>query len=125
MEFDTPSRFIRDIDPRLLQVDGGSKVSRLSPSRLSPIPSLVGRGANSSSVAFSGNKHFSPLPTREGPGESHSLREGTVIEHQRFGTGTVTRLEGTGDNEKATVEFRNAGTKQLLLKFARYKIVQP
>ena len=37
----------------------------------------------------------------------------------------VTRLEGTGDNEKATVEFRNAGTKQLLLKFARYKIVQP
>ena len=155
MEFDTPSRFIRDIDPRLLQVDGGSKVSRLSPSRLSPIPSLVGRGANSSSVAFSGNKHFSPLPTREGPGESHHsgrykpltslrntgvasplptregqgesllLREGTVIEHQRFGTGTVTRLEGTGDNEKATVEFHNAGTKQLLLKFARYKIVQP
>ena len=125
MEFDTPSRFIRDIDPRLLQVDGGSKVSRLSPSRLSPIPSLVGRGANSSSVAFSGNKHFSPLPTREGQGESLSLREGTVIEHQRFGTGTVTRLEGTGDNEKATVEFHNAGTKQLLLKFARYKIVQP
>ncbi len=135
MEFDTPSRFIRDIDPSLLQVDGGSKVSRLSPSRLSPsrlspsrlspIPSLVGRGANSSSVAFSGNKHFSPLPTREGPGESLSLREGAVIEHQRFGIGTVTRLEGTGDNEKATVEFRNAGTKQLLLKFARYKIVQP
>lgn len=132
MEFDTPSRFIRDIDPQLLQVDGGSKLppsrptpSKLPPSRLSPIPSLVGRGANSSSVAFSGNKHFSPLPTREGPGESLSLREGTVIEHQRFGTGTVTRLEGTGDNEKATVEFHNAGTKQLLLKFARYKIVQP
>ena len=64
-----------------------------------------------------------------GGGTSNSpsslLREGAVIEHQRFGIGTVVRMEGTGDNEKATVEFRNAGTKQLLLKFARYKIVQP
>ena len=51
------------------------------------------------------------------------LREGAVIEHQRFGVGTVIRLEGSGDNEKATVEFRNAGTKQLLLKFARFKVL--
>jgi DNA helicase-2/ATP-dependent DNA helicase PcrA len=56
---------------------------------------------------------------------SHScgLREGSMIEHQRFGIGKVVRLEGTGDNEKATVEFRNAGTKQLLLKFAKYKVI--
>jgi len=51
------------------------------------------------------------------------LREGSVIEHQRFGVGTVLKVEGSGENEKATVEFRNAGVKQLLLKFARFTIV--
>jgi len=51
------------------------------------------------------------------------LREGSTIEHQRFGIGTVVRIEGTGENTKATVEFRNTGTKQLLLKFAKFKII--
>lgn len=55
---------------------------------------------------------------------SHGLSEGTVIEHQRFGVGTVIKVEGTGDNTKATVEFRNTGTKQLLLKFAKFTIVK-
>lgn len=57
-------------------------------------------------------------------GSSHGLSEGTVIEHQRFGVGTVIKVEGTGDNTKATVEFRNTGTKQLLLKFAKFTIVK-
>ena len=52
-----------------------------------------------------------------------SLHEGSVIEHQRFGIGTVTKIEGTGENAKATVEFKNTGRKQLLLKFARFKVI--
>ena len=44
-----------------------------------------------------------------------------MIEHQRFGIGEVLNVEGVGENQKATVKFRNAGTKQLLLKFARFK----
>jgi len=55
---------------------------------------------------------------------SHGLSEGTIIEHQRFGIGTVRKIEGAGDNTKATVEFRNTGTKQLLLKFAKFTIVK-
>jgi DNA helicase-2/ATP-dependent DNA helicase PcrA len=51
------------------------------------------------------------------------LREGSTIEHQRFGVGTVIKIEGTGENTKATVQFRNVGTKQLLLKFAKFKII--
>jgi DNA helicase-2/ATP-dependent DNA helicase PcrA len=47
-----------------------------------------------------------------------------TIEHQRFGVGTVVKVEGTGENTKATVDFRNVGTKQLLLKFARFTIVK-
>lgn len=51
------------------------------------------------------------------------LCEGNIIEHQRFGVGIVIKVEGSGENQKATVEFKNAGTKQLLLKFARFTIV--
>lgn len=52
-----------------------------------------------------------------------SLCVGHQIEHERFGRGEVIRLEGTGDNCKATVRFQHAGEKQLLLKFARFKVV--
>ena len=52
-----------------------------------------------------------------------ALHEGSVIEHLRFGIGTVIKIEGTGENMKATVEFRNTGTKQLLMKFAKFRII--
>ncbi len=52
------------------------------------------------------------------------LSVGTVIEHQRFGIGTISKLEGTGENQKATIDFENTGKKQLLLKFARFKVVK-
>ena len=67
---------------------------------------IMGETASSSSVASPG-----------------SLSEGCRIEHQRFGIGTVLKIEGTGENTKATVEFQNAGTKQLLLKFAKFTIL--
>ena len=51
------------------------------------------------------------------------LREGIKIEHQRFGVGTILKLEGSGENAKATVEFTHSGTKQLLLKFAKFTII--
>lgn len=54
---------------------------------------------------------------------SSEIKENSVIEHERFGIGTVIRLEGSGENTKATVQFKNAGIKQLLLKFARFKII--
>lgn len=54
---------------------------------------------------------------------SNEIKENSVIEHERFGIGTVIRLEGSGENTKATVQFKNAGIKQLLLKFARFKII--
>ena len=67
---------------------------------------IMGDTASSSSVASTG-----------------SLSEGCRIEHQRFGIGTVLKIEGSGENTKATVEFQNAGTKQLLLKFAKFTIL--
>lgn len=132
MEFSSPSRFIRDFAPGLIRIDSGNKfddseytvpqyshrhnydvrrpqpqarlaATRPVPSRLKPIT------ATSSTVTA---KPFG------------QVGEGSVIEHQRFGVGRIVKIEGTGENTKATVEFKNAGTKQLLLKFARYNIIE-
>ena len=61
--------------------------------------------------------------SRSSAGAAASVREGQHIRHERFGVGEVTRVEGTGENCKATVVFQNAGTKQLLLKFARFEVI--
>lgn len=58
-----------------------------------------------------------------GKTDTHGVEVGRLIEHERFGRGEIVRLEGSGDNCKATVRFENAGDKQLLLKFARFKII--
>ena len=136
MEYDTPSRFIKDIDSRLLRVDGkdDSSYQRSSGSYQHTIGSYqrpAGRNQNAHPVAtqFMADPKPRLMPVRrETPMPQSSigdigLREGNVIEHQRFGVGTVVKVEGTGENTKATVNFRNAGTKQLLLKFAKYTIV--
>ena len=78
---------------------------------------IMGDTANSSSVASSGSS------ASKASSAAGSLCEGCRIEHQRFGIGTVLKIEGTGENTKATVEFQNAGTKQLLLKFAKFTIL--
>ena len=79
---------------------------------------IMGDTASSSSVVSAGSSasHTSVASTG-------SLSEGCRIEHQRFGIGKVLKIEGTGENTKATVEFQNAGTKQLLLKFAKFTIL--
>ncbi|HBK31838.1 MAG TPA: hypothetical protein DDZ78_09505, partial [Porphyromonadaceae bacterium] len=56
--------------------------------------------------------------------EAVGLREGQVIEHERFGRGVVTAIEMDGSNRRAFVDFESAGRKQLLLKFAKFKIVE-
>lgn len=170
MEFDSPSRFINDIDPRYLKIesemDDGSVNENLfgntykgyaggysdrrkwqnsapvaSQFKADPKPRIVGHreetpqdpfssrfkrqfqsaGGNLRRIADMVGKAPSAVSATAG---SALLHEGSVIEHERFGVGDVVKVEGTGENTKATVQFRNAGTKQLLLKFARYKILK-
>ena len=200
MEFDTPSRFIKDFDPSLLRVEGegatgsrgaygssggfgdrqggftrgyGETTSRgrdwtqnphpvadrfmadpkpraipprqpetpvdpfsdsfkrlLNTAAGRPVSTTGGRSAAGNSIPtgqdarrFKRVEQATSHATNVSTGSDDGLCEGNVIEHQRFGIGTVIKIEGTGENRKATVEFRITGTKQLLLKFARYKIV--
>lgn len=77
----------------------------------------VSRGTGSSAASVSSS-------TASSAGSSScGLQEGMKIEHQRFGRGTVLKIEGTGENTKATVEFVHSGTKQLLLKYAKFTVV--
>lgn len=148
MESDTPSRFINDISPKYLKVEGsfsgsfaGSQFNAYqSPSGRYTRPNLSKEGRwqqNPHPVAtqFVADRKLRIVPPRKeeppvnpfvskvdfGPSP---LTLGQSIEHQRFGIGKVLAVEGTGENAKATVQFENAGTKQLLLKFAKYKILE-
>ena len=138
MEFDNPSRFIDEIDASL--IEGGEEAPESS----------FGGGRNSYGGYGSEGGYGGRMPwdrDRSGYRRDYqnakpvasqfmadpkpafassaagSLSEGCRIEHQRFGIGKVLKIEGTGENTKATVEFQNAGTKQLLLKFAKFTIL--
>ena len=81
-------------------------------------PASRGIGSSAASVSSS-----SAAAASSAGSSSCGLQEGMKIEHQRFGRGTVLKIEGTGENTKATVEFVHSGTKQLLLKFAKFTVV--
>ena len=130
MECDTPSRFIKDIEPSLLRVEGAGGLG--GDTERNRFGGNLGRNVqNPRPVAtqFVADPKPRLMPLRRETPLPQSaigdigLKEGNVIEHQRFGIGTVVKVEGSGENTKATVAFKNAGTKQLLLKFAKYTIV--
>ena len=81
-------------------------------------PASRGIGSSAASVSSS-----SAAAVSSAGSSSCGLQEGMKIEHQRFGRGTVLKIEGTGENTKATVEFQHSGTKQLLLKYAKFTVV--
>lgn len=176
MEFDTPSRFIKDIDSRFIHIESEFEVEASDDSNFAPYsgshffddnyrrysermqnsrpvasqfqadpkpkitaPRRPEQAVDPFSTSFKrqlqqagGNfKRVTDAMTNGGrtaaasssSPDASGLQEGCTIEHQRFGIGTVLHLEGKGENRKATVAFRNAGTKQLLLKFARFKVL--
>ena len=144
MEFDNPSRFIDEIDASLIEGGeetpessfGGGRSSFGGYGSSSRYGSDGGYGGrmpwdrdrsgyrrdyqNSKPVASQFMADPKPAFASSAAG---SLSEGCRIEHQRFGIGRVLKIEGTGENTKATVEFQNAGTKQLLLKFAKFTLL--
>ena len=135
-EFSSPSRFLKDIDTCYLSLPQGERMASQvdeAASRFRSQP-MVSRFAEPSRPKVQIVPPAQPTRTLKKvssisssrPAASPSvgaLQVGNVIEHERFGVGEVVNVVGTGDNCKATVRFRNAGEKQLLLKFARFKII--
>ncbi len=136
-EFSSPSRFLKDIDARFLSLPMGEQLAQrvddaASRFRSQPMASRFETSRPKVQIIPPVQqprtlKKVSSIPTSTTPSSSApvsgGLQVGNVIEHERFGVGDVISVVGTGDSCKATVRFRNAGEKQLLLKFARFKVI--
>ena len=109
-DFRTSGRSGSGLDSRFKSVRGLEAARRIMDS-------------SSSSLDSSSSSSGSAFGSSTSSAGSGRLVEGAKIEHQRFGVGTVLKLEGSGENAKATVQFVNSGTKQLLLKFAKFTII--
>ena len=142
VEYDVPSRFIKEIDQRYIRKMDGGDTEGFSTSRTSwrnsyettPKPAVQKGAIMFSKPTFATTSGSRMTRMRTTPSSTttqvtsyndgkNSIRIGSVINHQRFGKGEIVSIEGTGENAKATVRFQLAGQKQLLLKFARYEVL--
>ena len=124
-DFRSSGRGSSGLDSRFKSVRGLEAARRIMGSSSSSSSSGSAFGGTSSlagSSSHSAGSSSASLGSSSSAG-SGRLVEGVKIEHQRFGVGTVLKLEGSGENAKATVQFVNSGTKQLLLKFAKFTII--
>ena len=147
MEFGNPSRFLKDIDVRFLKLPQDAGLSRRIDENAM---SFRRENRENISSGMYGKREERVRPRQEiiaptvprnlkrvtpsmgtASAASHSsavaggnmVQPGQLIEHERFGLGEVMKVEGEGDNAKATIRFKNAGDKQLLLRFARFKVI--
>lgn len=141
-QYDPPSRFIAEIDPACMEMEdaadeaAGDRSERFfgqakphyNPFRdqMEWSPAMQNSRPVASQFMADAKPRMRMADAMRRPASaeaSAAVHAGNVIEHQRFGVGDVVSVEGTGENAKATVEFRNAGRKVLLLKFARFKVI--
>ena len=136
VDFCTPSRFLKDIDSRYLSttvplgtVPFGTVSSTSSPKTVFTRKTVPNGTVPNGTVRKPWQQGKFQVVTESmlkdtAPAQSSALKVGNVIEHERFGIGSVLEVEGTGDNTKARIKFLNVGEKTLLLKFARYKLLK-
>ena len=111
--------FTRSASPSRTTPFGSASSERKERPKAQIIAPSVPRNLKKVSTVSSGSQAMS-----SGPVSVAGLQAGQRIEHERFGLGEVMKVEGTGDNAKATIHFKNAGEKQLLLRFARFKVIE-
>jgi DNA helicase-2/ATP-dependent DNA helicase PcrA len=112
-----PSRFIEEIDTSYIE-QPRKKISFQAKNPYSAKP-ITKPGANMRKLEIEPNQLAEPFE----PSESDKLEAGMTVLHQKFGQGKITEIEGAGANRKATVAFSAVGNKQLILKFAKLRII--
>ncbi|MDD4729725.1 MAG: ATP-dependent DNA helicase, partial [Dysgonamonadaceae bacterium] len=127
------SRFLDDIDPKFLKTETTSFRDSGKEGSTGGFWDSMRQRSQASKPAFKQRETVAPPRPRGTPisqtssvstlsKEAIELQEGQTIEHERFGVGTVITIENSGNDRRAHVEFETAGRKQLLLKFAKFKI---
>ena len=133
-----PSRFLQEIDPQYLHIEGMINRQQEQPSRNTgnygkPLYGHAKKAPETALPTVTIPKNFKPInkaipaPTAIDPNfigdDTSNLIAGQLVEHARFGNGTVLNTDGVGDGKKATIEFTNGhGKKTIVLKFAKLKI---
>ena len=150
MEFGSPSRFLKDIDVRFLRLPQDAGMFRRVEEEAVAFRRENARGfaPDKEDAPYGGKERVSVRPKQQiiaptvprnlkrvapsantastspsAGASANRVQQGQLIEHERFGLGEVLKVEGEGDNAKATIRFKNAGDKQLLLRFARFKVL--
>lgn len=150
MEFGSPSRFLKDIDVRFLRLPQDAGMFRRVEEEAAVFRRENARGfaPDKEDTPYGGKERVSVRPKQQiiaptvprnlkrvapsantastspsAGASANRVQQGQLIEHERFGLGEVLKVEGEGDNAKATIRFKNAGDKQLLLRFARFKVL--
>ena len=150
MEFGSPSRFLKDIDVRFLRLPQDAGMFRRVEEEAAAFRRENARGfaPDREDAPYGGKERVSVRPKQQiiaptvprnlkrvapsantastspsAGASANRVQQGQLIEHERFGLGEVLKVEGEGDNAKATIRFKNAGDKQLLLRFARFKVL--
>lgn len=150
MEFGSPSRFLKDIDIRFLRLPQDAGMFRRVEEEAAVFRRENARGfaPDKEDTPYGGKERVSVRPKQQiiaptvprnlkrvapsantastspsAGASANRVQQGQLIEHERFGLGEVLKVEGEGDNAKATIRFKNAGDKQLLLRFARFKVI--
>jgi len=128
LEHSSPSRFIREVDPKFLQYPqtGGKPFGNNSQSRQAenhPVPkeSLPKINIPRENKLKKISKSEQSIGATIGTGSSELFEEGDHVEHERFGKGIIATIEGDSPNTTATVEFEKEGSKKLLLRFAKLR----
>lgn len=151
MEFGSPSRFLKDIDVRFLRLPQDAGMFRRVEEEAAVFRRENARGfaPDKEDAPYGGKERVSVRPKQQiiaptvprnlkrvapsantastspsAGASANRVQQGQLIEHERFGLGEVLKVEGEGDNAKATIRFKNAGDKQLLLRFARFKVIE-
>lgn len=123
MEFAAPSRFLKDIDVRYLRLPGQMAYTQREEPRAPVFTKIQPEAKPTFTPSTPRNLKPVAAAATTAPSQNLALSVGQYIEHERFGLGEVLKVEGEGDSAKALIRFENAGEKQLLLRFARFKVV--
>jgi DNA helicase-2/ATP-dependent DNA helicase PcrA len=123
-EFANPSRFLHDIDARFLQLLRNTEYYTDEISARIRSDEYIKKEQtfpNSSKKITKTPPLMSSLLANT---TNMTVKIGQTVEHERFGIGEVLMIEGKDENAKVTVLFKNVGNKQLLLRFAKLKVVE-
>lgn len=134
-----PSRFIEEIDESfleylttitenrykpLLDADIFGEVDKSKLRLRKPVSSSPPRGPNENNLRkLRRIKPITSSASKNIDAKDLNISIGTIVEHVRFGKGSVIRIEGSGADTKAEINFSNGGLKKLLLRFAKLKVI--